>query len=353
MSDAIEVPVPLADHPYRVVVGSGLLKCAGARIRAVSNASRCALVTDSIVGPLYADTVRLSLEESGFDVVIITVPSGESSKSLTQVAFVCDAMIEAGLDRSALLVALGGGVIGDLAGFVAAIYYRGISFVQIPTTIVAQVDSSIGGKTGVNAAGGKNLLGAFHQPVLVLADVSTLSTLSEREFNEGLAEVIKHAAIRDPSMLDHLDDLTSLVARNVAIKAAIVTEDEFETKGVRALLNFGHTIGHGIEAAAGYGRFLHGEAIGLGLVAACRLSVQKAGLPLVDADLLISMLARYRLPLQLPPDITTKDILQALRKDKKFHAGAVRFVLLRSLGEAYVSNDVTEADLVNAIEGLR
>jgi len=353
MSDAIEVPVPLAEHSYRVVVGSGLLTCVGARIRAVSKASRCALVTDSIVGPLYADTVRLSLEESGFDVVIITVPSGESSKSLAQVAFVCDAMIEAGLDRSALLVALGGGVVGDLAGFVAAIYYRGIPFVQIPTTIVAQVDSSIGGKTGVNAAGGKNLLGAFHQPVLVLADVSTLSTLPEREFNEGFAEVIKHAAIRDRAMLDHLDDLTSLVARNVAIKAAIVTEDEFETKGVRALLNFGHTIGHGIEAAAGYGRFLHGEAISLGLVAACRLSVRKAGLPLVDADLLISMLARYRLPLQLPADITTKDILQALRKDKKFHAGAVRFVLLRALGEAYVSNEITETDIVNAIEELR
>jgi 3-dehydroquinate synthase len=353
MSDVIEVDVTLATNPYRVVVGSALLTQAEARIRAVSKASRCALVTDSIVGPLYADSVRRALEEAGFEVVIITVPSGESSKSLTQVAFVCDAMIEAGLDRSALLVALGGGVIGDLAGFVAAIYYRGIPFVQIPTTIVAQVDSSIGGKTGVNAAGGKNLLGAFHQPILVLADVSTLKTLPAREFNEGFAEVIKHAAIRDPGMLDHLDDLHLLIARNVAIKAAIVTEDEFETKGVRALLNFGHTIGHGVEAAAGYGRFLHGEAISLGLVAACRLSVQKAGLPSADADRLISMLERYRLPLQLPADISTDDILQALRKDKKFHAGAVRFVLLRSLGEAYVSNEVTEADLVNAIEGLR
>ena len=353
MSDVIEVPVPLAGHSYRVVVGSGLLTCAGARIRAFSQASRCALVTDSIVGPLYAEMVRRSLEESGFDVVIITVPSGESSKSLTQAAYVCDAMIEAGLDRSALLVALGGGVVGDLAGFVAAIYYRGIPFVQIPTTIVAQVDSSIGGKTGVNAAGGKNLLGAFHQPVLVLADVSTLSTLPEREFNEGFAEVIKHAAIRDRAMLDQFDDLTSLVARNVAIKAAIVIEDEFETKGVRALLNFGHTIGHGIEAAAGYGRFLHGEAISLGLVAACRLSVQKAGLPPADADLLISMLARYRLPLRLPSDISTDNILQALRKDKKFHAGAVRFVLLRALGEAFVSSEITEKDIVDAIEGLR
>jgi 3-dehydroquinate synthase len=353
MSESIEVPVPLASNPYRVVVGSGLLMGAGARIRSVSKASRCALVTDSIVGPLYAEMVRLSLEEAGFEVVVITVPSGESSKSLAQVAFVCDAMIEAGLDRSALLVALGGGVVGDLAGFVAAIYYRGIPFVQIPTTIVAQVDSSIGGKTGVNAPGGKNLLGAFHQPILVLADVSTLTTLPEREFNEGFAEVIKHAAIRDPRMLDCLDDLPALIARNVAIKAAIVTEDEYETKGQRALLNFGHTIGHGIEAAAGYGRFLHGEAISLGLVAACRLSVQKSGLPSADADRLFSMLDRFRLPRKLPTDISTDDILHALRKDKKFHAGAVRFVLLRRLGEAYVSKEITEADIVSAIEGLR
>jgi 3-dehydroquinate synthetase len=244
-------------------------------------------------------------------------------------------------------------VIGDLAGFAASIYYRGIPFIQIPTTIVAQVDSSIGGKTGVNASGGKNLIGAFHQPSLVIADVDTLASLPPREFNEGFAEVIKHAAIRDPSMLDELDDLAPLVARNVGIKAAIVAEDEFETKGIRALLNFGHTIGHGIEAAAGYGELLHGEAISLGLVAACRLSVAKAGLPQSQCNQILAALQKYDLPLRLAPEISTESILQSLRKDKKFHSGAVRFVLLRSLGDAFVSKEITEDDIITAIEALR
>jgi 3-dehydroquinate synthase len=262
-------------------------------------------------------------------------------------------MIEAGLDRSSLLVALGGGVVGDLAGFAAAVYYRGIPYIQIPTTIVSQVDSSVGGKTGVNAEGGKNLIGSFHQPRLVIADTDTLRSLPEREFNEGFAEVIKHAAIRDPSMLDALDDLPALIARNVAIKAAIVAEDEFETKDLRALLNFGHTIGHGIEAAAGYGKFLHGEAISLGLLAACRLSVEKSGLPEEDAARISSSLGIYKLPLRLEASIETDAIFSSLKKDKKFAAGSIRFVLLRKLGDAFVSDAVTEADIRRAIEGLR
>ena len=187
-------------------------------------------------------------------------------------------MISAGLDRRAFVAALGGGVVGDLAGFVASIYYRGIPHVQIPTTVVAQVDSAIGGKTGVNARDGKNLIGSFHQPALVIADPETLSTLPKREFNEGIAEIIKHAVIRDAAMLVDLhkpvtSDLPPLIARNQEIKSAIVVEDEFEKLGVRALLNFGHTIGHAIENAAGYGRYLHGEAVSLGIAAALRLSV--------------------------------------------------------------------------------
>jgi len=349
----IEVPVPLTRSPYRVVVGSGLLAESGRILTKVLTPRRCALVTDTNVAPLYAAIVQKSLEDSGFQPVLITIPAGEASKSLSQTEKICDAMIAAGLDRSSLLVALGGGVIGDLAGFAASIYYRGIPFIQIPTTIVAQVDSSIGGKTGVNASGGKNLIGAFHQPSLVIADVDALASLPPREFNEGFAEVIKHAAIRDPSMLDELDDLAPLVARNVGIKATIVGEDEFETKGVRALLNFGHTIGHGIEAAAGYGELLHGEAISLGLVAACRLSVAKAGLPQIQCDRILAALQKYDLPLRLASNISTESILQALRKDKKFHSGAVRFVLLRSLGDAFVSKEITEDDLITAIESLR
>jgi 3-dehydroquinate synthetase len=240
-----------------------------------------------------------------------------------------------------------------LAGFAAAVYYRGIPYIQIPTTIVSQVDSSVGGKTGVNAAGGKNLIGSFHQPRLVIADTDTLGSLPKREFNEGFAEVIKHAAIRDPAMLDSLDDLPLLIARNVGIKAAIVAEDEFETKGLRALLNFGHTIGHGIEAAAGYGKFLHGEAISLGLRAACRLSVEKSGLPEHEAARVSEALDTYRLPAQLDASIETEAIFSALKKDKKFAAGGIRFVLLKRLGDAFVSDAVTEADIRRAIEGLR
>lgn len=352
----IEVEVPLARSPYKVIVGPGLIRDCGARIAEILKPSRCALVTDTNVGPLHAEAVEAPLRQAGFDPIRITLPAGESSKSLEQTGKIADTMIAAGLDRSSVLVALGGGVVGDLAGFAAAIYYRGIPCIQIPTTIVAQVDSSVGGKTGINAPGGKNLIGSFHQPRLVIADTDTLCTLPPREFHEGFAEIIKHAAIRDPQMLEapaDLDNIAPLIARNVAIKAAIVAEDEFETKGLRALLNFGHTIGHGIENAAGYGRLLHGEAISLGLVAACRLSVEKSGLPQAAADKILAALARHNLPHNLPADISTNSILAALRKDKKFHAGAIRFVLLRNLGDAFVSDSVTDVDIEQAIEALR
>ena len=356
MTPPLEVEVPLKKSPYRVLVGTGLLRECGLRVASILKPCRCALVTDSIVGPLHAAAVEDSLSAAGFEVFRITVPAGESSKSFEQTAAICDSMISAGLDRSSLVVALGGGVVGDLAGFVAAIYYRGIPCVQIPTTIVAQVDSSVGGKTGINAPGGKNLIGAFHQPRLVLADPDTLRTLPPREFHEGFAEIIKHAAIRDPEMLEadeNPEALASLIARNVAIKAAIVAEDEFETKGLRALLNFGHTIGHGIENAAGYGRLLHGEAISLGLVAALRLSVEKSGLPVDQSGRVLEALKRHDLPMRLPADISTGAIMDAMRKDKKFHAGAIRFVLLRGLGDAFVSDSVSESDIIRAIEALR
>lgn len=347
------VPVPLQRSPYDVHVGPGLLDQAGSLAAGVVKPGRCVLVSDSNVAPLYAGRVSEALLGAGFGVSTLVVPAGEKSKSMEEASSLCEGMISAGLDRSSTLFALGGGVVGDLAGFVAAIYYRGIPCIQIPTTIVSQVDSSVGGKTGVNAVGGKNLIGAFHQPRMVIADTDTLASLPAREFNEGFAEIIKHAAIRDFAMLDALDDLPALIARNVAIKAGIVGEDEFETKGLRALLNFGHTIGHGIENAAGYGRYLHGEAISLGLVAACRLSVKKAGLDSAVCERIFSALARYGLPMTLPADITTGDILSAMRKDKKFHAGAVRFVLLKCPGEAFVAKDVTEEDIVREIETLR
>lgn len=348
--------VALQNTPYDVFVGDDALDLVGLEITKVIKPTRCAVVSDSVVAPLYAQRVEESLRDSGFDPIQITVPSGETSKSISVAETVCDKMISAGLDRTSAVVALGGGVIGDLAGFVAAIYYRGISYIQIPTTIVSQVDSSIGGKTGVNAGGGKNLLGAFHQPRLVIADTRTLATLPPREFNEGFAEVIKHAAIRDPEMLELLGperNLEALVARNARIKAKIVQEDEFETKGIRAFLNFGHTVGHGIEAAAGYGRLLHGEAISLGIAAACQLSEKHAGLSSTASQQVLGALATFNLPLRLPSDISTKSIMESLSKDKKFAAGSIRFVLLRSLGDPFISCDITTRDIELAIQSLR
>ena len=267
-------------------------------------------------------------------------------------------MIKAGLDRKAFVVALGGGVVGDLAGFVAAIYYRGIPYVQIPTTIISQVDSAVGGKTGVNAARGKNLIGSFHQPRFVLADVDTLKTLPPREFNEGFAEIIKHAIIRDAQLFEDIaqvdrGDMAPLIARNVAIKAQIVAADERETTGERALLNFGHTVGHGIEAAAGYGRYLHGEAISLGIVAACSISAKKAGLSASDREQIMSLLRQFELPVKLPRDISTESITTALKTDKKFSQGKIRFVLASRIGSAFLSDDVTMEDIHEAIESLR
>jgi 3-dehydroquinate synthase len=279
---------------------------------------------------------------------------------MTAVEDVCREMLKCGLDRKSFLVALGGGVIGDLAGFAASIFLRGIPFIQVPTTVLSQVDSSVGGKTGVNTAEGKNLIGTFAQPALVLADVNTLTSLPPREYGEGFAEIIKHAAIRDAGMFEGIaavadgkGDLADLIRQNVAIKARIVEEDEHETTGVRALLNFGHTIGHAIEASAGYGTMLHGEAIGLGMIAAAAISSQSSGLPPVGRAKIVNQLKRFDMPTRLPDDLGEDVILGHMKHDKKFSEGKIRFVLLRALGEAFLSEEVTETHLVNAIRGLR
>jgi 3-dehydroquinate synthase len=357
------VPVSLGEKSYEVLIGDGLLRAVGTEARGLfPSASACAVVTDSNVASLYAAPVCESLRVAGITPHLITVPAGEPSKSFEALETVTREMISAGLDRKAFLVALGGGVIGDLAGFAASVFFRGIPYIQIPTTIVSVVDSSVGGKTGINTPEGKNLIGTFHQPRRVLIDPETLSTLPAREYNEGFAEIIKHAAIRDGGMLPQIaaasaserrDGLAALVARNVAIKAAIVSEDEFETKGLRALLNFGHTIGHGIEASAGYGQLLHGEAISLGIRAALRLSEEFAGLSSADSVAILTLLAAFRLPLVLPETITTEQVMEKLSRDKKFDQGAIRFVLLRGLGDAFVSHDITREAIAVAIEELR
>jgi 3-dehydroquinate synthase len=355
------VQVDLADRSYDVLVEPGLLARAGEAIAATPlRGRRAAIISDDTVARFHAAAAVESLHAAGFNPSLHTVPAGESAKSMSAAEGLCRELIRAGHDRRSLVVALGGGVVGDLAGFVAAIFFRGIPCVQIPTTIVAQVDSSVGGKTGVNVAEGKNLLGCFHQPQLVLVDPETLRTLPDREFCEGFAEAIKHAAIRDEAMLADLAALdpasrevpAALIARNIAIKARIVEADEHETRGLRALLNFGHTIGHGIEAAVPYGELLHGEAIALGLRAALFLSERHCALPAASSRTILGLLAHFRLPLVLPATIPAATVMEKLARDKKFAAGSIRFVLLDAPGSARLSTAVTAADLLDAIHHL-
>ncbi|HEX5790518.1 MAG TPA: 3-dehydroquinate synthase [Luteolibacter sp.] len=356
------VHVDLAQRAYDVIVEAGALARAAALLDAAGlNHKRVAVISDATVAGLHAPTLLDALKAAGREATLHTVPAGESSKSLTRTEDLCRSMLQAGHDRKSLVIALGGGVVGDLAGFTASIFQRGIPYVQIPTTIVSQVDSSVGGKTGVNAPEGKNLIGTFHQPRLVIVDPLTLRTLGEREYREGFAEAIKHAAIRDAAMLDAIAALdpakrdvpAELIARNIAIKARIVEADEHETSGLRALLNFGHTIGHGIEAAVPYGELLHGEAIALGMRAALWLSERHAGLHPAASAKVQAALESFALPQRLPESIGTEVILAKLASDKKFAQGAIRFVLLRSLGDAFVSDQVGASDLRDAIEALR
>ncbi len=362
LSHMPSVHVDLAERAYSVLVEPGLLSRAGEILKSAGITDlRAAIISDDTVARFHASSLMDSLEAAGFRPTLHTVAAGEASKSMHHAETLCREMIRVGHDRKSFVVALGGGVVGDLAGFVAAIFFRGIPFVQVPTTIVAQVDSSVGGKTGVNVGEGKNLLGAFHQPRLVIIDPETLRTLPDREFREGFAEAIKHAAIRDASMLDDLTAFdpsgrevpANLIARNIAIKARIVEADEYETKDIRALLNFGHTIGHGIEAAVPYGEMLHGEAISLGIRAALFLSERHASLSSEESAKIISLLEKYHLPLLLPPHITTDKVMEKLARDKKFSAGAIHFVVLNALGSAKVINNVTADDLREAIDELR
>ena len=358
------ISIDLGERSYEVLVGRGLLAEIGSEVvRALARSNgKCAVVSDTNVAPLYGEAVRDSLEEAGFECVSIEVTAGEASKSMQEVEQVCRKMTAAGLDRSSFLVALGGGVVGDLAGFAAAVFFRGIPYVQVPTSVVAQVDSSVGGKTGVNIPEGKNLVGAFHQPRLVLADVETLRSLPDREYREGFAEIIKHAGIRDAGMVSMIEEaaqvgdraeLGDLIARNVSIKAAVVMEDEQERSGTRALLNFGHTIGHAIEASAGYGKLLHGEAISIGLAAAIHLSKKSAGLSESDAGKLLDLLSLYELPLTFEEEVSEARVLELMKRDKKFDAGRIRFVLAKKIGDAFVSKEITWEDIREAVSVVR
>ena len=351
------IKIQAGGQSYEVLVGAGLLEQAGEVLAGKFAGRSCAIVSDENVAALFAPPLVRSLTKAGFRPTLISIPAGEESKSLGRVEAICQELSEAGLDRSSFLVALGGGMVGDLTGFVAAIYHRGIPVVQMPTTLLAQVDSSIGGKTAVNTGAGKNMIGAWHQPALVISDTDTLATLPAREWKQGFAEIIKHAIIRDAAMFELLREfdrknVATLVRRNVAIKGAIVEADERETKGQRALLNFGHTVGHAIERAGGYRVFLHGEAVSLGIVVACDISVRKAGLSETEREQIVEALRAFELPTSLPPGFSREKILAAIRFDKKFQGGEVRFVVTPAIGSACVATDVTMEDIEQAIDTL-
>ena len=344
----------------RILIGKQLLPRTGKRCQAFAPSGQCVLISDSNVAPLFADGVKKSLIGAGIRPTLITIPAGEKSKTLKQVGAICDQMNTAGIDRKSFVVGLGGGMIGDISGFVAAIYHRGIPHVQIPTTLLAMVDSSIGGKTGVDTRAGKNLIGAFHQPSLVIDDLDVLKTLPRRQFNQGFAEIIKHAIIADAKMFRILQSwkagaapaLQRLIKRNIQIKSRIVANDERDRTGQRALLNFGHTVGHAIERAGNYRKFLHGEAVSLGIVAACAISVKRAGLPADQRTAIVDLIARFGLPTRLPQNFPRKKILDAVKFDKKFESGKIRFVVTPRIGVAYVTDNVTLEDIREATENL-
>jgi 3-dehydroquinate synthase len=342
--------VPLGDRSYPIHIGDGLLGDA-ALLAAVLPARRVAVVTNDIVGPLYLPRLQATWAAAGATPLLeIVLPDGERHKTLPTVSRILDTLVANRFARDDLVVALGGGVVGDMAGFAAACYQRGIGFVQMPTTLLAQVDSSVGGKTGVNHPGGKNLIGAFHQPKAVIADTATLATLPPRELRAGLAEVVKHALICDAAFFSWLEAnadallaldpvvLAHAVHRCCTIKAGVVSRDERET-GERALLNLGHTFGHAIEQVTGFGPWLHGEAVGVGLAMAAGMSQRAGWLPAADAARLDALLARLGLRTEARGAVTPQAARAAMQLDKKIQGGRVRLVLLKGIGQAFVTAD--------------
>ncbi len=350
---------------YEIQIGHGILEQVGAACAALGLGRRVALITDETVAGFYLQPLSTSLSTAGFEVLKVVYPGGEGHKNLSGAEGIFSHLIEASLDRGAWVLALGGGIVGDMAGFVAATYLRGVPFVQVPTTIVAQVDSSIGGKTGVNHALGKNLIGAFHQPKLVFVDTNTLRSLPRAELVSGLAEVVKHGIIRDPELFvfleEHIeevidmsiasDDLDWLIARNASIKAAVVSADEKEG-GLRAILNYGHTIGHAIEAATDYARYRHGEAVILGMLAAGEIAFRRGLFNKEDRQRQDALLERLGVPTGLK-DVSPAHILERTRADKKRIDGKARYILARSIGTVEIFDDVDDASALAAIEYVR
>ena len=346
--------VELGDRSYEIHIGPGLVDDAALYAPHVRGRT-AAVVTNETVAPLYAQRVEAALGRAGARTLRVVLPDGEAFKDWQHLDRIFAALLEANVDRKAVLVAVGGGVVGDMAGFAAAAYQRGIAHLQVPTTLLAQVDSSVGGKTAINHPLGKNMIGAFHQPLAVIADTSTLATLPPREYAAGLAEVVKYGAIHDLAFLDWIEAhggelarrdpaaLAHAIGRSCEIKAEIVAEDERES-GARALLNFGHTFGHAIESAAGYGTFLHGEAVATGMALAARLSARLGRIPAAHAERLAALLERFGLPVA-PPPFPLETWLTYMGRDKKNEGGRITLILLDALGSAAIVRDTPESAL--------
>jgi len=353
--------VNLGERSYEILIGSEILGELGRVLLPFSFSPRIFVITNEVVGPLYGEQVVSSLKGAGFEVLYKELPDGEEYKSLETASKLYDYALENGLERQSAVVALGGGVIGDLAGFFAATYMRGVPFVQVPTTLLAQVDSSVGGKVGVNHPKGKNMIGCFYQPRLVFTDVATLRTLPRRELRAGMAEVIKYGVIWDQGFFCFLEKnleeifdldqkvLTKIVRNSCAIKAEIVEKDEKEA-GLRAILNFGHTVGHAIEAITDYRVYRHGEAVALGMVVAATIAVRRGLLAPELKRRLVSLLERVGLPTQVPA--FGEELLEIMKKDKKVQRGRIRFVLPLALGRVEIFSDIKPEEIMAALEML-
>ena len=355
----IELTVELGDRSYPILIGAGLLNQPGILDPFLGQAD-VMIVTNDVVAPLYLETLKAAIGEGARRVDTVVLPDGEAHKTMATLTLVLDRLVEQRCARDAVLVTLGGGVVGDIGGFAAAAYQRGIRFIQVPTTLLAQVDSSVGGKTGVNHPQGKNMIGAFHQPLVVVADMDTLTTLPDRELSAGLAEVVKYGLIYDAEFFAwleaHAEDLVGrdpaalqyAIRRSCEVKAEIVAGDELE-RGQRALLNLGHTYGHAIEHCMGYGEWLHGEAVAAGMCMAAEFSVQLGRMSAAELERTRTLLLHLNLPVK-PPAIATDAFRAAMSIDKKVIAGEIRLVLLRGIGAADVTADYPSDEMLRLLD---
>ncbi|MEW6534478.1 MAG: 3-dehydroquinate synthase [Candidatus Auribacterota bacterium] len=356
--------VNLDERSYDICIEHGCLSAIGSLLSPLKLGKRCIVITNEVVKQWYLEPVMKSLRDSGYTAESYILPDGEQTKSLSWLEQIFHKMLEMRLDRKSFVVALGGGVVGDLAGFAAASYMRGIPFVQVPTTLLSQVDSSVGGKTGVNLREGKNLIGAFYQPKRVIIDPKVLNTLDIRELRAGFSEVIKYGVIYDAGFFSFLeknlsavfqlepDVIEYVIARSCAIKAEVVEQDEQES-GLRAILNFGHTVGHALESITSYGTYVHGEAVAIGMITACTLGERVAGFSPDQSAQVRRLIERSGLPSRVPVGIPNEQIIEYMRRDKKVQDDTIRFVLPKRIGEVSVVGSVTISEIEFALDANR